>query len=67
MTIAKIRRGNRITIPQDEMKRRNLAEGDEVYFEVHGKIGRDVFLGRSNTMIGSVVNASSTGTIWFNC
>ena len=71
MTIAKIRKGNRITIPVDEMRKKALAEGDEVYFELLGKMGRDVTAqlitsyGVYNPATGAVpqVNMYGPGTI----
>ena len=47
MAIAKIRIGNRVTIPPEVMQKQNLHVGDEVYFEVFGVIGRDVFMSGS--------------------
>ena len=44
MAIAKIRIGNRVTIPPGVMQKKNLHVGDEVYFEIYGVMGRDVFL-----------------------
>lgn len=55
MVIAKIRKQNRITIPQDVMDSKNLHIGDEIYFEIGGVIGRDVFISHSTTNLGPVV------------
>lgn len=60
MAIAKIRSGNRITIPVEDMDKKHLSEGDEVYFEIYGKVGRDVFL---TPTIPSAPVVMQTGTI----
>jgi len=48
MAISKIRRGNRITIPHDIMVQKDLHVGDEIYYEIVGVVGRDVFASRSS-------------------
>lgn len=53
MVIARIRNQNRITIPQNVMDQKELAVGDEIYFEVIGKMGRDVHIQVSIPIIAS--------------
>ena len=40
MTVSRIRKGNRITIPHDVMAEMDLHVGNEIYYEIKGVIGR---------------------------
>lgn len=64
MTIAKIRDGNRITIPKDEMQKRNLHIGDEIHLEISGVIGRDMFIGRGGYTVANS-NIAATHGSWY--
>lgn len=66
MPVATIRKNNRITIPAMVMASKNLHVGDEVYFEIAGVIGRDVFITHApptGAGDGSAVYASTSGKV----